>query len=93
MSSITETDFVMIEQETAKLEEGGGGEGGFPRRLTSGEIFNNRLLLINGGLLLSPLFPGNFCEGDKAVMEGDKVIKVKIRQVLSNLYGSRCKSK
>ena len=39
----------------------------FPGRLTGGEIFNNRLLF------MSLLFSGNFV-GDKALMEGDKVV-------------------
>ena len=35
----------------------------FPRRLTSGGIFNNRPLLTNDRLLLSLLFSGNVCDG------------------------------
>ena len=38
-----------------------------------GGIFNNRLLFENSRLLLS-LFSENFCGGDKALMEGDKVV-------------------
>ena len=45
----------------------------FPRRLTIGEIFNNRLLFENNGLLFSLLFSGNFYRRDKALMEGDNV--------------------
>ena len=39
----------------------------FPGRLTSRGTFINRLLF-------SLLFSGNFCGGDKALMEGDKVM-------------------
>ena len=46
----------------------------FPRRLTNGGIFSNRLLFENNGLLFYPIVSGNFCEGDKALMEGDKVV-------------------
>ena len=35
----------------------------FPRRLTNGGFFSNRLLF-------SLLFSGTFCRGNKAVMEG-----------------------
>ena len=38
----------------------------FHKRLTSGRIFNNRLLFFL-------LFSGNFCGGDKALIEEDKV--------------------
>ena len=49
--------------------------GYFPRNLARGKggIFNNRLLFKNNMLLFSLLFSGNFV-GDKAVMEGDKVV-------------------
>ena len=40
---------------------------GFHRRLTSGGIFNNRLLFKNNTLLFSEIFLG-----DKALMEGTK---------------------
>ena len=45
----------------------------FHGRLTSGGIFNNRLLFKNNRLLFSLLFSGNVC-GGKALMEGDKVV-------------------
>ena len=37
----------------------------FLRRLTSGGIFNNRLLFMNNRLLFSILFSGNFCGGTR----------------------------
>ena len=46
----------------------------FPRRLTNGGIFNNMLLFENNKLLFSLLFSDNFRKGDKALMEGDKVL-------------------
>ena len=46
----------------------------FHRRLTSGGIFNNRLLFKNNMLLFSLLFSGNFSGEDKALMEGDKIV-------------------
>ena len=39
-----------------------------------GGIFNNRLLLKDSSPLCSLLFSENFCGGDKALMEGDKVV-------------------
>ena len=45
----------------------------FPKRLTNGGTFNNRLLFTNNRLF-SLLFSGNFCGGTKALMEGDKVV-------------------
>ena len=51
----------------------------FPRRLTNGGIFNNRLLFENSRPLFSLLFSGNFCGGegldggDKVVTEGTKL--------------------
>ena len=44
------------------------------RRLTNGGIFNNMLLFKNNRLLFSLLFSEHFCGGDKALMEGDKVV-------------------
>ena len=44
----------------------------FHRRLTGGEILNNKLL-----------FSGNFCGGDKALMKGDKVVMGGITQLPS----------
>ena len=38
------------------------------------EIFNNTLLFDNNRLLFSLLFSGNFCGGDKTLMEGNKVV-------------------
>ena len=52
----------------------------FPRRLTNGGIFNNRLLFENSRPLSSLLFSGNFCGGegldgrDKVVMGDPPVI-------------------
>ena len=46
----------------------------FPRRLTHGGIFNNKLLFENNRPLFSLLFSGNFGGGDKDLMEGDKVV-------------------
>ena len=45
----------------------------FHRKLTSGEIFNNRLLLENTRLFFDIVFRKSFW-GDKALMEGDKVV-------------------
>ena len=47
--------------------------GVFPRRLTNGGIFNNRLLFKNSRPLFSLLFSGNFCEG-RSLDGGDKVV-------------------
>ena len=44
----------------------------FPRRLTNGGIFNNRLLFENSRPLFSLLFSGNFCGG--GLDGGDKVV-------------------
>ena len=46
----------------------------FPGRFTNGGIFNNMLLFENNKLLFSLLFSDNFHKGDKALMEGDKVV-------------------
>ena len=45
----------------------------FPRRLTNGEIFNNRLLFENNRLFFFQLFSGPFC-GGQGLDGGDKVV-------------------
>ena len=45
----------------------------FPKRLTNGGIFNNRLLFENSRPLFSLLFSGNFCGGE-GLDGGDKVV-------------------
>ena len=70
----------------------------FPRRLTSEVIFNNRLLFKNIVIVQEQqvlvqeqqaiiqehwlLLSGNFCEGVKAEMEGDKIVTGEIFQSL-----------
>ena len=44
----------------------------FPRRLTIGGIFNNRLLFENNRLSFSLLFSGNFCGGTRRRWRGTK---------------------
>ena len=46
----------------------------FPRRLTSGGIFDNSLLFKSNRLLFPYCFLEIFVGGDKALMEGDKVV-------------------